>query len=226
MTHPQLGLSNDQLLSTTRAVRKRLDFERPVPTEVLEECMNIAVQAPTGSNAQGWQFMFVTDQAKKDRIAEIYAQVWEIYKTMPVAIHHLHKESGDESLVSSQERSTSSAEYLAANMAKAPALLIPCIAGRIDAPEMAGGGNFVGAATYGSIIPAAWSFMLAARARGLGTAWTTLHLMHEEEVANLLGIPYADYTQVALIPIAYTKGTEFKPAYRPPLDTVMHVDQW
>ena len=226
MTHPQLGISNDELLSTTRAVRKRLDFERPVPTEVLEECMNIAVQAPTGSNAQGWQFMFVTDQAKKDRIAEIYAQVWEIYKTMPVAIHHLHKESGDESLVSSQERSTSSAEYLAANMAKAPALLIPCIAGRIDAPEMAGGGNFVGAATYGSIIPAAWSFMLAARARGLGTAWTTLHLMHEEEVANLLGIPYADYTQVALIPIAYTKGTDFKPAYRPPLDTVMHIDQW
>lgn len=226
MTQPQLALSNDELLSTTRAVRKRLDFDRPVPMAVLEECMNIAVQAPTGSNAQGWQFMFVTDQAKKDRIAEIYAQVWEIYKTMPVAIHHLHKESGDESLVSSQERSTSSAEYLAANMAKAPALLIPCIAGRIDAPEMAGGGNFVGAATYGSIIPATWSFMLAARARGLGTAWTTLHLMHEEEIANLLGIPYADYTQVALIPIAYTKGTEFKPAYRPPLDTVMHVDQW
>jgi len=224
MAHPQLTLSSDELLSTTRAVRKRLDFERPVPMAVLEECMNIAVQAPTGSNAQGWQFMFVTDQAKKDRIAEIYAQVWEIYKTMPVAIHHLHKESGDQSLVSSQERSTSSAEYLAANMAKAPALLIPCIAGRIEA--MAGGGNFAQAATYGSIIPAAWSFMIAARARGLGTAWTTLHLMHEEEIANLLGIPYADYTQVALIPIAYTKGTDFKPAYRPPLDTVMHVDQW
>ena len=132
MTHPQLALSNDELLSTTRAVRKRLDFDRPVPMDVLEECMNIAVQAPTGSNAQGWQFMFVTDQAKKDRIAEIYAQVWEIYKTMPVAIHHLHKDSGDQSLVSSQERSTSSAEYLAANMAKAPALLIQCIEGRIE----------------------------------------------------------------------------------------------
>ena len=226
MTHPQLELSNDKLLSTTRAVRKRLDFDRPVPMEVLEECMNIAVQAPTGSNAQGWQFMFVTDQAKKNRIAEIYAQVWELYKTMPVAIHHLHKDSGDQSLVSSQERSTSSAEYLAANMAKAPALLIPCIEGRIESPEIAGGGNFAQAAIYGSIIPATWSFMIAARARGLGTAWTTLHLMHEEEVANLLGIPYAEYTQVALIPIAYTKGTEFKPAYRPQLDTVMHVDQW
>ena len=226
MTHPQLTLSNDELLSTTRAVRKRLDFERPVPMKVLKECMNIAVQAPTGSNAQGWQFMFVTDQSKKDRIAEIYAKVWEIYKTMPVAIHHLHKDSGDQSLVSSQERSTSSAEYLAANMEKAPALLIPCIAGRIESPEIAGGGNFAQAATYGSIIPAAWSFMIAARARGLGTAWTTLHLMHEEEVANLLGIPYQEYTQVALIPIAYTKGTVFKPAYRPPLETIMHVDQW
>ena len=147
MTHPQLALSNDELLSTTRAVRKRLDFDRPVPMDVLEECMNIAVQAPTGSNAQGWQFMFVTDQAKKDRIAEIYAQVWEIYKTMHVAIHHLHKDSGDQSLVSSQERSTSSAEYLAANKAKAPALLIPCIEGRIESPEIAGGGNFAQAAT-------------------------------------------------------------------------------
>ena len=110
MSHPQLELSNDELLSTTRAVRKRLDFDRPVSTSVLEECMEIAVQAPTGSNAQGWQFVFVTEQAKKDRIAEIYAKVWELYKTMPVAIHHLHRDSGDESLVSSQERSTSSAE--------------------------------------------------------------------------------------------------------------------
>ena len=226
MTHPQLDLTNDELLSTTRAVRKRLDFDRPVSIETLEECMKIAIQAPTGSNAQGWQFMFVTDQAKKDRIAELYAQVWEIYKTMPVAIHNLHMQSDDTSLVSSQERSTSSAEYLAANMAKAPAMLIPCIAGRIDSPEIAGGGNFAQAATYGSIIPAAWSFMIAARARGLGTAWTTLHLMHEKEIAELLGIPYEEYTQVALIPIAYTKGTSFKPAYRPPLDTVMHVDNW
>ena len=111
-------------------------------------------------------------------------------------------------------------------MARAPALLIPCIAGRIESPEIAGGGNFAQAAIYGSIIPATWSFMIAARARGLGTAWTTLHLMHKEEIANLLGITYAEYTQIALIPIAYTRGTDFKPAYRPPLDTVMHVDQW
>ena len=224
MSHPQLGLSNDELLSTTRAVRKRLDFDRPVPMEVLEECLQLAVQAPTGSNAQGWQFVFVTDAEKRARIGELYAQAFSLYREMPVAIHHLHKDSDDNSLKSSQERSTTSAEFLAENMGKAPAMLIPCIAGRTD--HSAAGGMIAQTATYGSIIPAAWSFMLAARARGLGTAWTTLHVMHEKEIAEMLGIPYESYMQVALIPIAYTKGTDFKPAYRPPLDTVMHVDQW
>ena len=225
MSHPQLDLSNDELLSTTRAVRKRLDFDRPVEVDVLKECLELAVQAPTGSNAQGWQFVFVTDAEKRAHIGELYSKVFDLYREMPVAIHHLHKDSNDESLKESQTRSTSSAEFLAANMGKVPAMLIPCIAGRSDG-DAAAMGNFGQAATYGSIIPAAWSFMIAARARGLGTAWTTLHLMHEKEIAELLGIPYDDYMQVALIPIAYTKGTEFKPAYRPPLETVMHVDQW
>ena len=224
MSHPQLELTNDELLSTTRAVRKRLDFDRPLATATIEECMQLAVQAPSGSNAQGWQFMFVTDADKRARIGELYAQAFNLYREMPIAIHNLHKESADTALKSSQDRSTSSAEYLAENMGKAPVLLIPCIAGRTD--QTAGAGNLGNASTYGSIIPAAWSFMLAARARGLGTAWTTLHLMHEKEIADLLGIPFDDYMQVALIPLAYTKGTEFKPAYRPPLDTVMHIDQW
>ena len=212
------------LLSTTRAVRKRLDFDRAVDMQTIEECMELAVQAPSGSNAQGWQFMFVTDEKKRARIGELYGQAFNLYRDMPIAIHNLHKDSSDDALQSSQTRSTSSAEYLADNMGKAPVMLIPCIAGRTDQP--AGGGNLANASTYGSIIPAAWSFMIAARARGLGTAWTTLHLMHEEEIADLLGIPFADFMQVALIPIAYTKGTEFKSAYRPPLDTVMHVNQW
>jgi len=224
MSHAQLNLSNDELLSTTRAVRKRLDFDRPVATETLEECLEIAVQAPTGSNAQGWQFMFVTDPAKRARIGELYGQVFDMYRQMPVAIHHLHKESPDEALKSSQVRSTDSAEYLAEHMGEAPAMLIPCVAGRVDPNNDLGTLGL--ASVYGSIIPAAWSFMLAARARGLGTAWTTLHLMHEKEIAELLGIPYDDFMQVALIPIAYTKGTDFNPAYRPPLSTVMHVDQW
>lgn len=224
MSHPQLELNNDELLSTTRAVRKRLDFDRPVDIGTIEECMELAVQAPSGSNAQGWQFMFITDADKRARIGELYAQAFNLYREMPIAIHHLHQDSPDDALKSSQTRSTSSAEYLAENMGKAPVLLIPCIAGRTD--TTAGAGNLANASTYGSIIPAAWSFMLAARARGLGTAWTTLHLMHEKEIADLLGISFNDYMQVALIPVAYTKGTDFKPAYRPPLDTVMHVDQW
>ena len=222
--HPQLELANDELLSTTRAVRKRLDFDRPVPESVLRECLELAVQAPSGSNAQGWQFMFVTDQDKKNKIGAYYAQVWEEYKQMPYAIHNLNRGTGDNALESSQERSTSSAQYLADNMAKAPVLFIPCVAGRTDMP---GATDMLSQASmFGSIIPAAWSFLLAARARGIGSAWTTLHLRHEQAVAELLGIPYEHFMQVALIPLAYTKGTNFKPAYRPPVDQVMHIDAW
>jgi len=224
MAHEQLGLTNDELLSTTRAVRKRLDFDRPVGMDVIRECLELAVQAPTGSNAQGWQFVFVTDADKRRRIGEYYRQAYAIYRDMPVAIHKLHQGSGDAQLTSSQARSAASADYLADNMGQAPVLMIPCIAGRTDNPE--GAMAFAQTAVLGSVIPAAWNFMLAARARGLGTAWTTLHLMHEREIAELLGIPYADFMQVALMPIAYTKGTSFKPAYRPPIDSVMHVNAW
>ena len=224
MSEAQLSLTNDQLLSTTRAVRKRLDFERDVPMSTIEECMDLAVQAPSGSNAQGWQFVFVTDQEKRQKIGEYYREAFSHYRHMPFAIHKLHSDSADASLANSQERSASSADYLADNMAKAPVLMIPCIAGRIDNAE--GANASAQAGTMGSIIPAAWSFMLAARARGIGTAWTTLHLAHEKAVAELLGIPYESFTQVALIPIAYTKGTDFKPAYRPPVESVMHINQW
>lgn len=224
MSESQLELSNDELLSTTRAVRKRLDFERPVPMTAIKECMELAVQAPSGSNAQGWQFVFVTDPDKRAQIGAYYQQAFSLYKDMPFAIHNLHADSGDASLATSQLRSASSADYLAENMGKAPVLMIPCIAGRID--NVHGANASAQAGTMGSIIPAAWSFMLAARARGIGTAWTTLHLAHEQAVAELLGIPFESYTQVALIPIAYTKGTDFKPAYRPPVESVIHVDQW
>ena len=175
MSHPQLDLSNDELLSSTRAVRKRLDFSRPVARETIEECLQLATQAPTGSNAQGWQFMFVTDADKKKRIGEIYQQMFSLYRDMPMAIHKLNLDTGSQEQTASQTRSASSADYLADHMAQAPVLMIPCIAGRVDRPES---NNILAqSATWGSIIPAAWSFMLAARARGLGTAWTTLHLM-------------------------------------------------
>ena len=178
MSEAELSLTNDELLSTTRAVRKRLNFERDVPMSAIKECMDLAVQAPSGSNAQGWQFVFVTDQAKRQKIGEYYREAFSHYRDMPFAIHKLHSDSADASLANSQERSASSADYLADNMGKAPVLMIPCIAGRIDNAE--GANASVQAGTMGSIIPAAWSFMLAARARGIGTAWTTLHLAHEQ----------------------------------------------
>lgn len=224
MPHEQLGLSADELLSTTRAVRKRLDFDRPVAKETIQECVEMAVQAPSGSNSQGWQFMFVTDEDKRARLGELYSQTFDIYRTMPQAIHHLHKDSGDDSLTESQTRSTNSAEYLAQNIGRAPVLMIPCIEGRTDAEGVTG--SMSHASILGSIIPATWNFMLAARARGIGTAWTTLHLMHEKEIAELLGIPYEQYMQVAMIPIAYTKGTNFKRAYRPNVESVMHFNNW
>ena len=224
MAHEQLGLNADQLLSTTRAVRKRLDFDRPVPKDVIKECLEMAVQAPSGSNAQGWQFVFVTDPDKKAKIGEYYKQAFTPYRESPMAIHTLHKDSTDEKLTASQSRSASSADYLSENMGRVPVLMIPCVAGRTDVEPM--NAAPIQAGVFGSIIPAAWSFMLAARARGIGTAWTTLHLNFEKEIAELIGIPYDQFMQVALIPIAYTKGTDFKPAYRPPVENIMHFDSW
>ncbi|HKJ23776.1 MAG TPA: nitroreductase family protein [Myxococcota bacterium] len=220
----KLNLSADEVLSTTRAVRKRLDFTKPVPMEVIRECLELATQAPTGSNAQGWHFVFVTDPAKKAKLAELYKARFAAYRQMDVSAHNL-AEGLDGAAKAQQERVIDSAEYLSEHMAEAPVLMIPCVEGRVDQATgpMA---SIAAASVYGSIIPAAWSFMLAARERGLGTAWTTLHLMDEKEVSDLLGIPYDRVTQVALVPIAYTKGTDFKPARRKPLDDVVHVDAW
>jgi len=220
---PQLNLSNDDLLATTRAVRKRLDFDRPVEREVLDECMELALQAPSGSNAQGWHFMFVTDPDKRAQLAELYRQAFAGYAQSPMSAAAVH--AGDPAMADTQARVMSSAEYLAENMHRAPVLFIPCNAGRID--QLSGeGANVAQASTFGSVIPAAWSFMLAARARGLGTCWTTLHLMHERAAAEILGIPFDEVTQVAMIPVAYTLGTEFRRAPRKPMDGVVHFDTW
>ena len=223
MSEPTLDLSPDQLLSTTRAVRKRLDFERDVPMPLINECLEMALQAPSGSNAQGWHFVVVTDAEKRRGLAELYRKAFEMYPDLPSSAHNVHKD--DPSMAEIQARIVSSAEYLAENLEKAPVHLIPCVTGRMDAipPPM---GNLAQASSFGSILPAVWNFMLAARARRLGTCWTTLHLWYEEDAANLLGIPYQEITQCALIPIAYTKGTNFRPAPRKPLDNVVHVNAW
>ena len=222
---PTLDLSPDALLTTTRAVRKRLDFDRPVEPELIRECLEIALQAPSGSNSQGWHFVVVSDEAKRRRIGELYAKGFEIYRGMDQSAHSLAEAQGDEADARQMERVVDSAEYLAANMHRAPVLLIPCVQGRSDALQ-GPAAAVVNASQYGSVLPAFWSFMLAARARGLGTAWTTIHLMFEEEVANLLEIPYKDFTQAALSPVAYTRGPDFKPARRKSLDGLLHVDRW
>ena len=209
-----LGLSVDELLKTTRAVRKRLDFDRPVPDQVLRECVEYAIQAPTGSNVQGWHFMLVTEQDKIEKIAAIYKKAFDWYRDSPIYAGRV-VEGISEERDAQQARVADSADYLAENMHRSPALFIPCMQGRNETPGAAG-----------SIVPAAWSFMLAAREQGLGTCWTTLHLMHEEEAADVLCIPFGEVQQWALSPVAYTAGTDFKPATRPDVETVISWNSW
>ena len=217
---PKLELTADEVLTTTRAVRKRLDLERPLDMAEIRECLEIALQAPSGSNAQGWHFVLVTDRDKIRTIAGLYRQAFAEYEAGPAQPTRQHTD--DPSMAQTQQRVLSSAQYLAANLDNMPALLIPCTAGRADAPGLP---VSIIAGMFGSILPAVWSFMLAARERGIGSCWTTLHLQHEQAVADLLGIP-ADYTQVAMIPLAYTQGTDFRSAPRKPLDAVLHLDNW
>jgi len=222
---PLLPLGPDELLTTTRAVRRRLDLERPVPLELVRECLEVAVQAPSGSNARGWHFVVVTDADKRRRIGELYRQAFEVYRTQPFSAHALAEQApaGDRSTM---QGVVGSAEELAGKLHRVPVLVIPCVTGRIPASLEGPMGDLARASVYGSVLPAFWSFMLAARARGLGTAWTTLHLLHEREVAELLGIPYDEVMQTALSPVAYTVGTDFKPARGRSLEGVLHVDSW
>ena len=200
----------DRLLSTTRAVRKRLDLERPVEREVLLECVRLAVQAPTGGNAQTWRWLIVDDP-------EIIASLGDVYRRMGERYLASYRDGG---MTPQTNRVLDSADYLAVNIGRVPAMVIPCIKGRLDntAPVVASG-------FYGSIIQAAWSFQLALRSRGMGSCYTTLHLAHEAEARALLGIP-DDVTQVALLPVAYTTGGGFSPAQRGPVENITYWNQW
>ncbi|MBV1687514.1 nitroreductase family protein [Novosphingobium sp. G106] len=200
----------DALLSTTRAVRKRLDLDRPVPREVIAECLELAVQAPTASNSQTWRWLVVDDPDKRAALADIYRKG---------ALPYLN--AGLATATDQAARVRDSAMWLAENLEKVPAMLIPCVEGR--PPE--GAPMLMLGSMYGSIYPAVWSFQLALRARGLGSALTTLHLLHEKEAAKLLGIPDT-VLQVGLLPIGYTKGTDFKPAQRPPVSRITHWNGW
>ena len=219
---PQLDLTPDELLTTTRSVRKRLDFSRPVETELLRECLEIAAQAPTGGNRQHWHFVMVTDPQQIAALGAVYQKGWSVYlqeQTSIAAAAQTKRMTPDR--IATLSRIIDSSNYLAEHMGEVPAMLIPCGWGRIDnVPSNAQAGY------WGSLLPAAWSFMLAARARGLGTCWTTVHLYYEQEAAQILGIPYERVVQAALIPVAHTLGTDFKPAPRVPLDDIVHWNRW
>jgi nitroreductase len=210
-----LELGPDELLSTTRAVRKRLDFAKPVPDDLVRECVAMALQAPSGSNQVTMRFVVVRDPASIAAIGGVYQQCWQIYQTLPVFAGRLKRDT--EALQAQQDRVVDSATYLAEHMAECPALVIGCTTSRRIEGEPAA----QSASALGNILPAMWSFMLAARARGLGTAWTTIHLMMEQAVADIVDIPFDTMQQVCLTPLAFTKGTDFKSAKRPDPDTVI-----
>lgn len=217
---PVLDLSVDELLTTTRSVRKRLDLKRPVEPDVIRECLELAMQAPSPGNHQGWHFIVVTDPAQREALGALYRKgarstgQEEILKQIVAA-------ATDEKEAAKLSKMADTARYLTQHLHEVPVHVVPCIEGRaenLSAVEQA--------AHWGGIWPAAWSFMLAARSRGLGTVLTTLHLDFEREAADVLGISYDQVMQVGLIPVAYTLGTSFKPASRKPLDSVLHWNHW
>ena len=206
-------MDTDHLLSTTRAVRRKLDLERPVEPEVLAECLRLALQAPTPGNAQAWRWLVVRDQRVKDQLAALFRQVGQAYLEANIAA------AGDAVKVPSVARALASGQHLVDVIDQVPVFVVPCVKGRPS------GENATDAAFYGGIFPAVWNFQLALRSRGLGSTLTTYHLQHEAAAAEILGIPDG-YTQVGLLPVAYTTVPDFKPAARTPLEEVAYLDHW
>ncbi len=218
---PVLDLSIDELLTTTRAVRKRLDLTRPVEPEVIRECLSLALQAPTPGSQQNWHFIVVTDPSQREALATLYRKSTRSPGGQEDILKHMIAAAADEREAAQLTRRADTPRYLTDHLHEVPVHVIPCIEGRVEnlsATQQA--------AHWGGIWPAVWSFMLAARSRGLGTVLTTLHLDFEQAAADVLGIPYEQVMQVGLIPVAYTLGTTFKPAARKPLDEVLHWNRW
>lgn len=214
-------MTPDELLTTTRGVRKRLDTSRDVPEDLIRECVAIALQAPAGSNVSRARFVVVREPELKRAVASIYREIYErTYVDSPGYIGRVKLD--DPGAQAQQDRTARSADALPMKLADVPAIVIACLAGgRVDGASALYAASFLGGA-----LPAMWSFMLAARARNLGTCWTTMHLAREREVAELLGIPYETVQQVCLSPLAYTLGTDFKPGRRPPAEDAIHWDGW
>jgi len=209
----------DEVLSTTRCVRKGLDMTREVPRELIEDCLRVAMHAPIGSNGLYPHFVVVTDPAKRAALGGIYKRAFDAYLPLPLSAANLHF---DDPVHEAQQAPTvASAVYLAEHLAEVPALVFPCISPRVE-----GAPTWLQACIWGSVLPQAWSFMLAARARGLASAWTQLHLQFEGEAAAVLGINHAEVEQAAMIAVAYPRREDFKPAYREPIQKFTHWDSW
>jgi nitroreductase len=204
----------DRLLTTTRSVRRRLDLSRPVDINVVVDCLRVAIQAPTGGNIQGWRWLIVDDPELRRELADLYRRSFEPYIAA-------RREEMAAAGLPQRNLVTRSSEYLSQHLAEVPVHVVPCILGRL--PDNASTEQASG--FFGSILPAVWSFMLAHRSRGLGSAYTTLHLAYEREVGELLGIPDT-VTQAALIPVAHTLGGDFKPADRRPIEEITYRNGW
>lgn len=210
-----LSLNADELLTTTRTVRKRLDLSRPVERPVIEKCVGLAIQAPNGSNQQFWRWLVIDDACLKSKVAEIYRA------GMAEQVANPGWMQGIDHTTPGQQRIAGSVDYLARHLHEVPAIVLPVLNGRVEGANL-----FTQASLWGSILPAVWSFMLALRARGLGSAWTTVHLHKSMEMADLLGIPADSTTQAGLFPVAYTLGTDFGPAPRLRPEDVIGWNGW
>ena len=208
----KLNLSVDEVLTTTRTVRKRLDLSKPVPRALIEECLELALQAPNGSNLNVWRWIVVDDRATIAAIAGLYKAGLEVY-----AKDHYRANAG----VPDEAKLMDSAMTLLRVMDRVPAVLVPLMPGRVEGKNASDQ-----AVMWGSIVQAVWSFCLALRERGLGSAWTTVTLERENDMADVLGIPFEQYTQVGLFPIAYTLGTDFKRAWRKPVSEVLSYNKF
>lgn len=213
-----LPLTAEELLMTTRSVRKRLDLTRPVARETLAECVRYALQAPSGSNRWPMQFVIVLDGEQRRRIGEIYARAYAVYHASDGYLGNVVKDEADRN--AQQQRTAGSADFLGKHMGEAPALVLACCRGRVDTDPAAH------TALLGSVLPGTWSFMLAARLHGLGTCWTTVGMLLEPELAEVVGIPLNQVTIGCLTPVAHTLGTDFRPALRPAPAEVIHWERW
>jgi nitroreductase len=209
MTTAAADLSTMDLLTTTRTVRTGLDLTRDVDPAVVMGCLRIALQAPTGANREHWRWIMLTDPTVRSDVATVYREVF--YRRNQAAL--------DRTADANTTRLLRSARYLADHLHQVPVLVIACLELPTGLPQ----GNQAG--VWGSLLPAAWNYALAARAHGLATAWTTAHLDREHDVADILGLP-PTVRQGVLLPTAHARRTRYSPAARRPLDQILHVNGW